>query len=124
MNNLNLRSALKILRQEIGDDDVGMMRVHNFRRQKRTTPEWATDDKAVQKILLTSFPKLQTDEKQRRRAARWVRIIFLYYRKHMSYSQVAEELEELPERIGHTLCKIRRASRGQQTGTGKKRVKS
>lgn len=81
-------------------------------RAKRKAAPWATNDDEVQKILLRAFPKLARDEKQRKRAGRWLRIIHLFYRSGMSSGEVAAELKETPYRIRDTLRGIRHVAAG------------
>lgn len=56
------------------------------------TPEWVNDNSKVQKVLLTAFPKLLTSRGHRTKAARWARIIQLYYRMGLPTARVAEIL--------------------------------
>jgi hypothetical protein len=58
----------------------------------RTTPQWTKTDIGVRKVLLRAFPKLNIEERQREKAARWARIIHLYYRMNYTYAQIAEEM--------------------------------
>ena len=84
------------LRQVLDGSDPFMTHGHQIksvRKIKKNIPEWINDNKFIQKLLLKSFPKLTTDEKQRSRAARWVRIIHIYFKLNMASSQIAEELE-------------------------------
>ena len=64
-------------------------RVIQPRHKAKNIPAWALDDKKVQEIVLRSFPKLATNMKQRARAARWVRIIFLYFRREFTVGDIA-----------------------------------
>lgn len=61
---------------------------------EREVPEWAKTNEGIQKILLTAFPRLQTDIIQRKRAGRWAQVINLYFRKGWSRSEVAEAMGE------------------------------
>lgn len=84
-------------------------------------PLWALDDKEVQRIILTAFPKLTTDQKHRDRAGRWTRIIHLYYRVGLTYLSLADELEEKPEAIKNAIRMIRNvAEHGTTKGTPRK----
>jgi len=59
------------------------------RHKIKTIPDWALDDGRIQEIVLRSFPKLRTDAKQRAKAALWVRVIFLYFRREFTEGQIA-----------------------------------
>jgi hypothetical protein len=106
------------LRQHIDSNDPFMTRGHQIikiRRgwRKKQVPEWATNDKSVQALVLRSFPKLKTDDKQRRRAGIWVRVINLYFRMGWTRGQIAEELGTTSEIIKYTIRRIRRVSEGK-----------
>ena len=92
MNNLNLQDALGQLHSTIEEDFKNMMGVHRIRKPGKRIPAWALDDVAVRRLLLTSFPKLLTNRKQRERASRWNQIITLYFRLNMSKTEVAQEI--------------------------------
>lgn len=85
----------------------------------KRVPPWTKNDVEVQRVLLQSFPKLMSDDKQRAAAARWVRVIYLYFRAQKTYSEVAEEMNEKIETM-HTLIRsIRRAGKGlRSNGSG------
>lgn len=61
-------------------------------RMKRI-PVWALDDEKIKQLIQIRFPKAQTNLKQRKLAARIVRIIYLYYRAGLTASAIAEELK-------------------------------
>jgi len=61
-------------------------------RMKRV-PVWALDDEKVKELIKCRFPKAATDPRQRRLAARMLRLIYLYYRVGSTAGAVAEELE-------------------------------
>jgi hypothetical protein len=84
-------------------------------------PEWAKDNKQIQALLLRSFPKLETDHNQRRRAAIWAQIIQLYYRAVWTQAKIAEEMGLTPSAVNSTIRSIARAAEGRQSGTGKDR---
>lgn len=60
-------------------------------RMKRV-PEWALSDRKIREFIELRFPKFKTDPDQRQRAARTVRLIYLYYRVGNTAAAVAEEL--------------------------------
>lgn len=76
-------------------------------------PEWATDDKQVQALLLRSFPKLKQDPVQRQRAGKWAQIIQLYYRVGWTQTKIAEELGMSLVLLKYYLKAIRRAASGK-----------
>lgn len=61
-------------------------------RRLRKIPVWALDDTQVQILLLRCFPSLKTVPEQRAKAARWARIIHLYYRMGYTAAKTADEL--------------------------------
>lgn len=130
MNNLALGSGMKRLRKRITDAN-GMMRIHRIRKPGKKIPAWALDDKAVRRLLLTSFPKLQSNRKQRDRASRWNQIIALYFRLNMSKTATAQELglkrtivHRAIQRIHHVAAGLRAngSPRGGKRGRPKKTV--
>ena len=110
-----------------GDDAfIAGHQIKKIRRQKRPTPEWARHQKQIRGILLRSFPKLNTSQKQRKRAGRWVRIIQLYYVQGFTYTQVAAELGETAQCTRSAIQHISNAARGcRPDGSGiyKRRAK-
>ena len=103
-----------------GDDAfIAGHQIKKIRRQKRPAPEWARHSKQVRGLLLRSFPKLDKDGKQRKRAGRWARIIHLYFVQGFTYSQVADELGEKGQRVRSSIQHIHNAARGHRAnGTG------
>jgi hypothetical protein len=99
--------------------------LHNQRVQN--TPEWTRNDAEVRKLLLIAFPRLNEDStvgrKQRIRAARWLRVIHLYYRMGWTASKVSGELGVNVEIVKNTYKSICRVFKGL-TANNKKRVKS
>lgn len=111
------------LRRKIDSNDPFVTGGHQVLKprsnDKKEVPEWTRDDKKVREILLRSFPKLTTDYKQRVRAARWIRIIHLYFRMHMTRGQVAEEMGVEPGIIRDVVRSIRRvAANRRANGSG------
>jgi predicted DNA-binding protein YlxM (UPF0122 family) len=84
-------------------------------------PEWMKDEKNVRELLLRVFPKLKTNDRQRKRAARWVAIIGLYFKTAWSARDVAEKLNTTEKKIYDTAQRITRAGAGLRT-TGKQRT--
>ena len=85
------------------------------------TPEWANDDEQVRLLLLKVFPKLETDEKQRARAAKWAQFIHLYFRMGWTASRIALELRVTTKYVEDTVYHIRRAVNGKRADTGEQR---
>jgi hypothetical protein len=89
------------------------------RNASRIAPEWARSDVEVRKVLLRSFPKLETDSKQRGRAARWASVIHLYFRMQESYLEIAQELEITPTAVKFLIRSIKRVAAGKSAnGSG------
>jgi hypothetical protein len=99
----------------------GGHKVVGLRRRKRVIPEWAQNDKKIQEILLRSFPKLKINARQRAGAARWARIIHLYFRLRWTYHQIADELGMPARNLNSMIRNIRRVAAGNRADTGAKR---
>jgi hypothetical protein len=110
------------LREILDGDDPFMVGGHqksHLRTKERKVPEWTKNNKKTQQVLLRSFPKLRTDLKQRLQAARWARIIHLYFRMQYTYRQVAAELEMPPRAVDSMIRSIKRVAAGRRAnGTG------
>lgn len=109
------------LRTILDADDAFLSghQIMKLRRQKRPAPEWARHSRQVRGILLRSFPRLDSDPRQRVRAGRWARIIHLYFVLGHTYSEVAEELREGVQSVRSSIQHISNASRGRRAnGSG------
>jgi hypothetical protein len=95
--------------------------IKTLRRGQRTVPDWAKDKRKLQSLLLQSFPKMAINVRQRTRAGRWARIIYLYYNLNLTSGQIAKELEAPVNNIKRLLVSIHRASRGLRCNAPKKR---
>jgi hypothetical protein len=62
--------------------------------ERKKVPAWALEDESIRKLLLFCFPKLLSNDVQRKRAGRYLRIIQLFFRSKKSRREVAEELGE------------------------------
>jgi hypothetical protein len=92
--------------------------------KKRSVPDWVNDRIRIQQILLTSFPKMMTDSKQRERAGRWARILYLHYQANSSYSQIADEMGLTANHVRMILVGIRRVANGRRyDGRGERGVR-
>jgi hypothetical protein len=87
----------------------------------RKMPEWMNNEKNIHALLIRVFPKLRTDERQRRSAARWAGLIRLYFKSGWSARSVAEELNITEKMVYDTAQRITRAGAGLRT-TGKPRA--
>jgi hypothetical protein len=106
------------LREVFDGSDPFMTGGHGIREprtRRKKIPEWSKSDDEIRKILLRSFPKLQTNHRQRSSAAKWLRIIHLYYRAGMTRGQVAHELGMKDNTLKFTLIRIKRVAKGQWT---------
>lgn len=87
---------------------------------KKSVPDWALDDKKVREVVLRSFPKYGTNARQRKGAARWIRVIHLYFRMGMTRGQVAEEMGVTPVVVKSIVQAIRSVAAGRRADrTGK-----
>lgn len=89
-----------------------------YEGKKRSVPGWVNDKKEVQKILLRAFPKMATDVRQRERAGRWARLIYLYFQANLSDSQVASEMGLTVGQVKKLLNSIRRVAAGKRSNNG------
>jgi hypothetical protein len=118
--------GLAVLRNvvELNDQFLRSHQIRKIRVEERPIPEWAIDDRTIQVILLTAFPKMLTDERQRRRAGAWLRVFYLYYRLGMTYSQVAKETGLNEGQVQAHLRSLSRVAQGKtRHGKARKKVK-
>ena len=92
----------------------------------RKMPTWAMDDKKVQHLLLSTFPRMKEDSaagrRQRDSAARWHAVIHLYFRMKYTCSQIAEELGSSHCKIKNVIRSIQRVVRGLRADSRKPRT--
>jgi hypothetical protein len=62
--------------------------------------------------LIRAFPKLATDEKQRKAAGRWARIAQMHFRGQMTRGQIAEEMGLPITSVKRAIECIRRTAKG------------
>ena len=99
------------------------------RHQERVknTPEWTQSNDEVRKLLLRAFPRLNEEtpvgRAQRIKAARWLRVVHLYYRMGWTTGKVAEEMGLSLNTIKNTYKSICRVYKGL-TANNRKRIKS
>lgn len=94
------------------DSFIGGFQIGGLRKHKRKPQPWVNNQKEVQKMLLTAFPKLATNERQRKRAARWVRVLYLYYNLQYTRTQVAADLSITPKAVEMIIERISCAHKG------------
>jgi len=102
------------LRNKLDGSD-GFMEGHQIMKvatKEREVPEWALSNKEVQRVLNCAFPKLKTRAAQKRKAAIWARIIYLYYRMEQPRQVVAREMDLTKEELNHYIQYITFAERG------------
>jgi len=87
--------------------------------QRRETPIWVKDQKQVQALLLRSFPKLKVDRRQRDRAARWARVIHLYFNLLLPFGEVQAEMNVSRYTLLSLLRAIRRVSNNRRADGSK-----
>jgi hypothetical protein len=111
------------LRQQFDGNDhfIRNFQVGGTRKYERKTPLWVHDNKKIEKVLLSAFPKLMTDETQRKRAARWAGVIHYYFRLRYTYVKVGEELGLKTNVVNGIVRSIKRASCGRKAnGSGQR----
>lgn len=111
------------LRNKIDGNDpfITGCQIIAIRRFNRQDPEWTKSDKEVQKVLLLAFPKLASSPKQRTQAGRWMRVIQLYFRKHFTHGEIAEELGMTYPAVISLIRSIKRVAAGQRADGSKVR---
>lgn len=115
--------ALVKLRKTVDGNDIFMdgHQITKYRRMwDREIPEWAMSNAEVQRIVLSAFPKLKDNPRQAKKAGRWVRIIYLYYRMKQPHQIVAKEMKMKESTLTSTIRNISRVARGL-TVMGKER---
>ena len=121
------RDTFEELRHSIDGSDPFMTNGHQVirprRAYKKDHPAWTKSDEKIKQILLRSFPKLQTNSKQRLAAARWLRIIHMYYRVGETIGTIAAELHQKVGTIKRVLVSIKRAATGKNAANGTERRK-
>jgi hypothetical protein len=90
---------------------------------EKDIPEQLASNTEIQKILLTAFPKLQTNTNQRQKAGRWAQVIKLHFQMGWSYPTIAEEMGVDPNVIKMIIRGIKYTLDGKTwNGTPRKRV--
>jgi hypothetical protein len=93
----------------------------------RYVPAWAEPNKEAENLfrqmLLRSFPNWQTRERDRKGAARWVRIRQLFYICHKPQSEVAAEIGVSVSVVKNVLRDMRNAGEGLTTNGRKRRLR-
>jgi hypothetical protein len=90
----------------------------------RETPDWIRSNESIQKILLTAFPRLKTDENQRKRAGRWARVIQLYFRLGWTIGEIADEINVKQNVVSMIIRSIVRTARGERADGSGPRTKT
>ncbi len=100
---------------------TGGHQIQQIRQGWHSIPDWTQDDQKIQELLLRTFPKLNTDSRQREQAGRWIRVIYLYYRSRLTHGQIAVELGVNLGTILSLIRSITRVSSGRRAnGSGMK----
>jgi hypothetical protein len=109
------------LRQSFDGNESFMsgFQIGQLRKYKRKTPPWVNRDSEIRKILLSAFPKLKTDPKQRTSAARWANVIHCYFRLSYTYVQTAEELNLKPKMVRNIVERVKRVAVGRRADNTK-----
>ena len=97
--------------------------IQKIRVLDRETPSWAMDNEAIRKMIDTVFPKWRKNSVQRKRAARWVGVIYLFYRVRLSRVLVAAEMRLPVETVKNILNRIRRTMQGTRSSNAGKRIR-
>lgn len=122
---LTRKKDMATLRKRMDGSD-GFMNAHQIKKTRvlvgqKDTPPWANSNKEVCRILLSSFPDLAKNYRQRKSAARWNHAIMLVYRLGVSYRDAAAEMKITYQALESMLRNIRRAAKGLRSDTNKPR---
>jgi hypothetical protein len=115
------REELRELRKSFDGSDpfMGNPQIIVVRKRPKNVPYWAMNDKLTREVINRSFPKWRISKNQRKRAARWIQVIVLYFRKDMPHNQVAEEMHIGYGTLRTLIRNIRRAgANNRANGTG------
>ena len=123
LNMAGSQNEMLVLRNKLGGSDRFMEahQITKIRSMDREIPDWVFNNKEVQRVVLTSFPRLETRPRQRAKAAQWVRLIYLYYRMGLPMQVVAKELNVDKSLVKRWLLSINRAEKGLTNADGKPR---
>src|SRR6266702_4110416 len=119
----NLKDTSRELRGKMDGSDsfmVGGHQISKIRRISRKVPAWAKNDERIKALLSHSFPRLN---KQPTGAARWVRVIYLYFRMKMTRGQIAEEMSLTYKTVDNIILRITYAADNRSCNTGSVRMK-
>lgn len=111
-----IKDDFRFLRQSFDGDDR-FMNAHEIKKARvsnrdRIIPEWTQNDQCVREILRTVFPKLQSSELQKKRAGRWTRFIYFYYRLRLPPSIITKEMGMTVKAMEMLILTLNRVSRG------------
>lgn len=82
-------------------------------------PVWAFDDEKIKHYLKVRFPKMDTDPKQRQRAARVVMLIHLYYRNGATTAGTAEGLGTSIPMVKDLIRRVKKGMEGPTKPPGR-----
>jgi len=85
-------------------------------RASKETPVWAQTDKGIADLIRRVFPKFDSNAKQRFRASRWVRVIYLHFKLNYTLSQIADEMSISEVNVKNILNRARRVASGRTAG--------
>jgi len=113
-NNLSISRQLKKFGVGAG------YQIMKAKRPIKKVPDWVNDDDKIREILIVSFPNMKKDSREKARAGRWLRIIYLYYRRQWGRGQIAHEMKLTYHVVNRIIFRIRACAEGLRTD-GKKR---
>jgi hypothetical protein len=114
------------LRQKLDTNDAFMSsyQVTKVRTEGRTAPDWTMDDAELRNTVLKAFPEARTHPVQARKAARWIRVCYLYHRMGMTYTQVAKEMGLTPNVVLMILRSLNYAREGRRMDGKERKIKN
>jgi hypothetical protein len=93
---------------------AGWSRIGKEKHSRRllTIPPWVLDNEKIKELIKTRFPKAATDLKQRKSAARMIRLIHLYYEVGATMNVVAQELHMTANAVDLMLRRLNKQMSG------------
>ncbi len=94
--------------QHVDDDELFRFHEIPVRLFPREVPAWAVNDHALSHILLSIFPRLALENRQRYRAGQTCSLIYRYYRLCEPASEIASDMGISVDGIKRRIQRIKR----------------
>jgi hypothetical protein len=107
-------STSKELASALGGGSGAGYQIVKFRRPRKKYPDWVNSNEKITEILLRAFPLMHSRPKQRERAGRWARVIYLFFRRQWTRGQIAEEMGLTYGHVNTMILGIKRVAAGRR----------